>query len=565
MVGARTATCLPSADRDEGRAQRDFGLAEADVAADQAVHRLARAHVVDDGVDRRRLVGRFLEAEALGERVQVVRLDFELMALARGAPGVEVEQLGGGVADLLRRLLLGAVPVAAAELVQRRLFGRHAAVAADQVQLRHRHVELVVPGIFQVQKFRLAFAQVEIGEAEIAADTVLGVHYGVADAQLRQVAHHALDRGRAYLGALAGAHRAGVELGFGDDADILVEQGEAVEQRRRAEHAARSGGEKIGEVRADFRRDAIFGQVLAHGLAPARRFGEQQHARGGAREEGFQPRERIGGAALDRERRQRGRDHPAVGCGAVFLRRADVDAREILRCDEKFLGRQEHAHRRQQRLRAISAQQLIARLGFFPERVYARRDVAVQAQRGLRRQVIENGGGVLEEQRQKVFDSTRRDAVTHVLVDVAPGRIAFEGLAKARAKPGSARFVERKLARGQQAHFLHFVNRALRIDVEGAYGFDFLVEQVDAVGQGAAHGEQVDEPAAHAIFARGDYLGDVTVAGQRQLRAQLRQAEFFVLLEKEGVGGEIGRRREAVQRGARRNQREVAAAARDRI
>jgi hypothetical protein len=33
----------------EGGAQRDFGLAEADIAADQAVHRFAGAHVVDYG------------------------------------------------------------------------------------------------------------------------------------------------------------------------------------------------------------------------------------------------------------------------------------------------------------------------------------------------------------------------------------------------------------------------------------------------------------------------------------------------------------------------------------
>ncbi len=172
---------------------------------------------------------------------------------------------------------------------------------------------------------------------------------------------------------------------------------------------------------------------------------------------------------------------------------------------------------------------------------------------------------MLEEQRQKVFDSARRDAVAHVLVDIAPGRIALEGFAKARAKARPAGFVQRKLARGQQAHFLHLVNGSLRIDVESADGFDFLVEQIDAVRQGAAHREQIDESAAHAILARGDHLSDVAVAGQRQLRAQLRQAELLFLLEEEGIGGEVGRRRQTVERGARRNQRHVAAAAADRV
>ncbi len=70
---------------DEGGAHGDLGLAEADVAADQAVHRLAGFHVVDHGVDGGQLVGRFLEAEAVGEGFQVVLLETELVALARSA------------------------------------------------------------------------------------------------------------------------------------------------------------------------------------------------------------------------------------------------------------------------------------------------------------------------------------------------------------------------------------------------------------------------------------------------------------------------------------------------
>ena len=42
--------------RSESRAQRHLGLAEADVAADQPVHRPARAEIVQHGVDGRLLV-----------------------------------------------------------------------------------------------------------------------------------------------------------------------------------------------------------------------------------------------------------------------------------------------------------------------------------------------------------------------------------------------------------------------------------------------------------------------------------------------------------------------------
>ena len=95
--------------RDEGGAQRDLGLAEADVAADQPVHRLGADHVLDHGVDRRALVGRLLEAEAGGKRLVVVRGIAERVALARSAARVQVQQFGGGVAHLLGGLALLAL------------------------------------------------------------------------------------------------------------------------------------------------------------------------------------------------------------------------------------------------------------------------------------------------------------------------------------------------------------------------------------------------------------------------------------------------------------------------
>ena len=55
-------------DGDERGTQRDLGLAEAHVAADQAIHGLAGGHVGHDRLDRRGLVGRLLEAEARGKR-----------------------------------------------------------------------------------------------------------------------------------------------------------------------------------------------------------------------------------------------------------------------------------------------------------------------------------------------------------------------------------------------------------------------------------------------------------------------------------------------------------------
>ena len=56
VVGASTSTWRPALATLNARAQRDLGLAEADVAADQPIHRPLRLEVVLDGLDRARLI-----------------------------------------------------------------------------------------------------------------------------------------------------------------------------------------------------------------------------------------------------------------------------------------------------------------------------------------------------------------------------------------------------------------------------------------------------------------------------------------------------------------------------
>ena len=64
VVGARTSVCLLADGDGEGGADRDLGLAEADVAADEPVHRARRLEVLLDRLDRALLVGRLLVREA---------------------------------------------------------------------------------------------------------------------------------------------------------------------------------------------------------------------------------------------------------------------------------------------------------------------------------------------------------------------------------------------------------------------------------------------------------------------------------------------------------------------
>ena len=151
--GREEGHLLAARDGDKGRAQRHLGLAKADIAAHQAVHGAGRDHVLDHGVDGRVLVRRFLKAEVGHELLVVLRAVPKGVALARGAAGVNVEQLGGGVAHLLGGAALGLFPLAAAQLVQRRFVGRDTGVAADELQLADGHVERGLVGVLQVQEF----------------------------------------------------------------------------------------------------------------------------------------------------------------------------------------------------------------------------------------------------------------------------------------------------------------------------------------------------------------------------------------------------------------------------
>ena len=99
---------------------------------------------------------------------------------------------------------------------------------------------------------------------------------------------------------------------------------------------------------------------------------------------------------------------------------------------------------------------------------------------GVLRQVVEQRGGLVEEQRQVELDARRREAFAHAAIDARLRRVAFEARAKAAAKAAHAFRVERHFARGQQAHAVERIERALRLGVETADRLDVLVEEVDA-------------------------------------------------------------------------------------
>src|SRR5690606_4112603 len=109
----------------------------------------------------------------------------------------------------------------------------------------------------------------------------------------------------------------------------------------------------------------------------------------------------------------------------------------------------------------------------------------------------------------------------------------------------------------QQLDFLHGVQAALRVDVEAAYGFDLVIEEIDAVGQHRTHGKEIDQSTANAEFAGGRDLRDVTVVRQHELLTQRRFVERVALPKRERVRREKFGGRQSVQRGGDRRHQNI--------
>ena len=94
----------PGLHRHECGAQRDLRLAEADIAAHDAIHGPIGLQVGDHLLDRLLLVGGLLERKAGRECAVFGVANLEARAMPRGAARVQVEELRRDVPDPLGRL-----------------------------------------------------------------------------------------------------------------------------------------------------------------------------------------------------------------------------------------------------------------------------------------------------------------------------------------------------------------------------------------------------------------------------------------------------------------------------
>ena len=180
VVGTTTATCLPFITVIEGRAQRHLGLAEADIAADQPVHRPAGGEIVERR-RRSRPAGRRSPRRGSPPRTRRRRAGATVsFGASRSLRSAAILISSWAISRMrffsraLRRL-----PAGAAEPVELDA-GVLRAVARQQLDILDRQEELGAAGVVDFQAVVRRAGRLDVLQPDEAADAVIDMHHEVA-------------------------------------------------------------------------------------------------------------------------------------------------------------------------------------------------------------------------------------------------------------------------------------------------------------------------------------------------------------------------------------------------
>ncbi len=480
------------------------------------------------------------------------------MPAARGAAGIDIQQFRGDIVDALGGLAPCTLPLVAAELVQRCILGRRTGVAADQFQRPDRYIQLVATGIAQRQVFILDVADLQCLEAQVASDTVLFMHDRCIDLQVVQVAH---DAGRVTRRPAASCLACAVaeQQVFGYHREGGVVQQEAVFQRR---HANGQGGCAVQEFRPALdrlRMQPETRQLLAQCFAAPGRVRRDQDAAGEAVDEGQQRAGRFIAACPDTDiPGQAGGEINTVRLCLQGAEQAHVDHRTSSQQGVQFLRIQEQPGRLQHRTLAVMAARLVAFRELFPE-LRAGPLCAIQHQyAAVPGQVVKDGRRLLQEQRQVVFDTGRRDPLADVAIHAARLRVALEHGTETSPEQPDRGFIHGKLACRQQADAVLRIQRALGLRVKGADAVDLVIQQIDAERFTGTHGVEIEQCAAHRELTMLHDLCYATVSGVIQALAHFIQLEPLTGPDDQAVAADKFGWRQPLQQGGCGNHQQAA-------
>jgi len=184
---ARAPHLFAVGQRLERRAHGDLGLAVADVAAQQAIHRLQALHVPLDVLAGGDLVLGGREFEGVLELALPVAVLRKGEAFGQAAFGVEFEQLVRHVAHLGLDARFRAAPGGAAQAIELRLGVARSPKLLDLVHARERYVQLRFAGVLHQHEVALLVALQDFAEAQKLADAVGDVDHEIAGFEIGDV------------------------------------------------------------------------------------------------------------------------------------------------------------------------------------------------------------------------------------------------------------------------------------------------------------------------------------------------------------------------------------------
>ena len=252
---------LTAVQRDGERgAHGNLGLAEADVAAHETIHRPPRLEILFHGLDRLELIlGLAIGERALEPLEPVVR---EVERLAGGVPaaGVQGEELASELAHRGARAALEVLPRLPAELGQRRRLRVGPDVPGDLPDLLVRNVEAVVASEGEEEVVARDAGDLPRLEAEELADSVVLVDDVVAYPKVGE----RLERAPEPL--VHPGWPLAEDLRVREEGYPEVSPDEAASRGAHDERDGRIGGELadvVGDVRLDLPQHALCAQCLA--------------------------------------------------------------------------------------------------------------------------------------------------------------------------------------------------------------------------------------------------------------------------------------------------------------
>ena len=490
-------------------AQRHLGLAEADVAANEAIHGSPRGHVVERRVDGALLILRLLPRKSGAEFGVEMLGRNEPRRLAQLARGGDLDQLLRDLADAVLHPRATVLPARAAELVERRLRVLRA-VAREQFEVFHRQEQLVAASVMQFETIVRRARGLDGAQADETPDAVIDMHNEIAGRQGRDLGQEVR---RAALLAARGREPVAQYVLLADDGEIVGLEAVFKTHDGQTNDAA-AMGERV-RIGGDRQRvlQPVIGEHAAQTLARAIRPGGDDDALAvGAQrlhvlDRGLEHIDALA-SALGREIATGARaaiDDEIAAVGPRERREArhgcfGEPRRPVLGGQIQRAGRQGLVGR----ARVVAIIFLLARgvIILNLREPFGGHLVGLRVEHhGRGADVIEQRVGAAMKQRQPMLHAGMAAALADGFVELIavymPAELGDIGLAEAFHRLRG----QRHLAHRHEIERAQLRQAALALGIEGTDGFQRVAEEIEAHGFRGARRKQIENAAAHGVFA----------------------------------------------------------------